>query len=130
MAAIGIDIESIHRFKNLVDHVRSQPELGVVGSIFTKEEIGYCLKKRHPHKHFAVRFAGKEAIVKAIGSGFRGEILFSEIGFVSSRLGQPVAKLSGAVQSKFEALNIASVDVSFSHSGEFAIAVAFLEVNT
>ena len=61
---VGVDIESILRFKDL-DRNRSERFLS---KIFTKKEIVYCFSKRYPAQHLAARFAGKEAVIKAIKS--------------------------------------------------------------
>jgi holo-[acyl-carrier protein] synthase len=59
---IGVDIEDINRFENL-DYKKNH---NFYHKIFTENEIEYCLSKKNPYRHFAVRFCAKEAFIKAI----------------------------------------------------------------
>src|SRR5690242_12615461 len=57
---LGVDIEEVKRFKSLVRNRR------FLSRVFTPQEILYCSRKRHQPQHFAVRFAAKEAVWKAL----------------------------------------------------------------
>jgi holo-[acyl-carrier protein] synthase len=124
---IGIDMERLSKVKNIIDiEALKNNQQGVINSIFCDEEIRYCLSKRYPIKHFAVRFAGKEAFLKALGTGLRGKILLSEIQFYNDELGKPNIKCVGNVKDELEKQNIKSMQVSFSHSGNNVVAVVIL----
>ena len=125
---IGIDMERISKVKNIVDlGALKNKKAGVVNSVFSDDEIDYCLSKKYPLKHLAVRFAGKEAFLKALGTGFRGKILLSDIQFFNDELGKPNIKCIGNVKLELEKKNISLMQVSFSHSGNNVIAVVILE---
>ena len=107
MVGIGIDIEEIKRFMKF--HKKSRQELE---KIYSQEEINYCLKKYNPAQHFAVRFAAKEAVIKAVGT----KIAYSEISIEHQKDGKPYVKIKGKVRK--------SIIISMSHSKENAVVVA------
>ena len=65
--SIGVDIEDISRFKNK-EYNKNKI---FYNKIFTKKEISYCLAKKNPYQHFAVRFCAKEAFIKAINESIK-----------------------------------------------------------
>jgi len=127
MSNIGVDIEEISKFKRLIGEIEFKFYSGTLLTVFTKKEIQLCLRKKHPFRHFAVRFAGKEAFLKALGTGLRGDILFSDIEFLSGDEGQPYAKCYGATKKEMVRQKIRKTRVSFSHSRQSAIALVLLE---
>ena len=72
---IGIDQCDVRRMRRRLDG----PTDGFVSSVFRPAEITYCMSKHLPEEHFAARFAAKEAFFKALGTGWRGGLKFSEI---------------------------------------------------
>ena len=88
---IGTDIVNIKRIK------KSLKNNGVnfKKRIFSKREIIYCEKKRTPSRFYAKRFAAKEALSKALGTGIRKGIDFKDIEVLNDSLGKPFIKLSG-----------------------------------
>ncbi|MDP3764332.1 MAG: 4'-phosphopantetheinyl transferase superfamily protein [bacterium] len=105
---IGIDIEEVGRFRKLP----YKSNQSFYKKIFTFAEINYCLSKVDPYPHFAVRFAVKEAIIKAVGLRLKDLI---DIGITSSQDGVPSAKVKGQ-KGKFL--------ISLSHTKKHAIAMA------
>jgi holo-[acyl-carrier protein] synthase len=91
--------------------------------LFTKKEQAYCLaKKACPERHLAGRFAAKEAIAKALGTGF-GPISWLDIEILNDASGKPYVVVSDAVKQTFEDPTFL---VSISHCHEYATAVALL----
>jgi len=127
MKSIGIDIENIARFKKMLSHISFENYSGVLDSIFTENEKQYCLNKRLPYKHFAVRFAGKEAFLKALGTGLRGKMQFSDVEYVVNDIGKPIPHCTGEVLQQVQNKEITQMDVSFSHNKDQAIAIVMLE---
>ena len=84
--SIGIDCEDIARFKGI------NSREAFMKKIFTENEIGYCIKKPNPAQHFAARFAGKEAIVKALSSAGK-KISIKQIEILNDDSGVPVVNL-------------------------------------
>jgi len=112
--SIGVDIESIARFKNL-HRQRSQLFLA---KIFTEDELNYCFSKKPPSPHLAVRFAAKEAVVKAVGSLCKKLPALNEIEISHNAYGAPIATLRGY-----------KIKISLSHCDDKAIAFAVVEKN-
>ena len=112
--AVGTDIVEVIRIGKLI---RNQK---FVKRIFTPEEIRYCQNKKNSAQHFAVRFAAKEAVWKALGSGSPAQgISHKEISVRRTPSGQPFILLSPRLK-KFEK----KISLSLSHTKEYAVAVA------
>lgn len=118
---IGCDIIEIKRVKQAV--VR---EL-FVKKVFSAAEAEYCKSRgQQQYASFAARFAAKEAVVKALGTGFRGGSL-TEIEVVNDDLGKPYIRLSGYYKELAERLGVKKQHLSLSHSRETAIAYVVME---
>ena len=74
-----------------------------------------------------MRFAGKEAFLKALGTGLRKDFLFSDIEFRNNEDGDPYANCYGKIKKKLFRNKIKRINVSFSHSRENAVAIVILE---
>jgi holo-[acyl-carrier protein] synthase len=96
-------------------------------AIFTENEITYCESKTRKAEHYAARYAGKEALLKALGCGWRDGIAFSEIEISNDELGKPQISLQGKAGSVFNGLHIKHASISLSHIDEIAIAIVILE---
>ena len=120
---IGVDIESINRFKNIPFELNER----FYRRIFTPFEIEYCLKKKNMYSHFAGRFAAKEAVIKALSK--EKKYFFSEIEVRNDNNGRPYLcffdESSNSNERNYYAENVL---LSISHSGDYAIAfVIFLK---
>ncbi|MDO8736641.1 MAG: holo-ACP synthase [Thermoleophilia bacterium] len=111
---IGIDIIENDRFARALDR---RPRLA--DRIFTKTEQAYCLSRPNPAQHFAARFAAKEAVGKALGTGVRS---WREIEITSG--GKPRVKMTGITGLRAEELGAGDVSISISHCGLVSVAVA------
>ena len=88
---IGTDIVNIKRIN------KSLKKNNVFkNKIFSKKEILYCDKKKYPPAYYAKRFAAKEALTKALGTGIRKGINFNDIEILNDNLGRPFIHLRGA----------------------------------
>lgn len=114
---IGNDIVEVSRIKALL--IKYQDRF--LHRVFTHLEQKYCLDKKEPATHFAGRFAAKEAIVKALGTGFTKGLKWVDIGIDHDTLGKPVVVLSPFAKELFCDANIL---ISMSHCKEYATAVA------
>ena len=114
MHNIGIDIIEIARIERAIDRWRER----FLHRIYTEPELRLCRKK--PWR-LAARFAGKEAVMKALGTGVRG-ISWREIEIVAEPSGKPVVNLYGKAQVKAEGLGLDKLAISLSDSKEYAIA--------
>ncbi len=114
MNYIGIDIIEIVRIQRAIEHWGD----GFLHRIYTKPELRLCRKKS---SSLAVRFAGKEAVMKALGTATDG-ISWREIEILAEPSGKPVVHLYGKAQDKADSLGLGTLAVSLSHSREYAIA--------
>jgi holo-[acyl-carrier protein] synthase len=113
---IGVDIESISRFKK-ADAGRGSSFLN---KIFTTAELDYCFSCSVPARHLAARFAGKEAIVKALAGLNRAGLGYNDIEITNNKNGVPEARIR---KMGFEDLQI---KLSLSHGEQDAIALAIV----
>jgi len=89
---LGKDIVNIKRFTKIIKKNNSAFKF----RIFSANEISYCEKKSDSIPFFAKRYAAKEALSKALGTGIRDGINFKDIEITNNKLGKPSIKLKGA----------------------------------
>ncbi|MCF6159052.1 MAG: holo-[acyl-carrier-protein] synthase [wastewater metagenome] len=118
---IGIDIIEIKRIEKLFSSHES-----FLKKIYTEKEIEYCKPKKNKYQHFAVRFAAKEAVFKALGTGWIGTMKWTDIELLNDELGKPYVHLYGSVKELADKKNIHTIPVSVSHCQEYAIAQVLL----
>jgi len=90
---IGTDIVNIKRIEKSLKRSGSSFK----NNIFSKNEINYCEKKKNSASFYAKRFAAKEALSKALGTGIRKGIKFKNIEILNDSYGKPSIQLKGAV---------------------------------
>jgi holo-[acyl-carrier protein] synthase len=91
---------------------------------FTASEIDYCLGKAVPGRHFAARFAAKEAVVKALSMPWDGPLPWRFIEIINDLRGVPSVSLSGPTADAAARAGVTKIKVSLSHCDEFATAIA------
>ena len=118
---IGTDIVSVSRIASAIKRE------AFIKRVYTKNEEKYCLSRgKAMAESFAARFAAKEAVLKAFGTGLReGEL--KEIEVFNDELGSPHIKLYGAFLKFAEEKKIAAVHISLSHEKECAAAFCVME---
>lgn len=123
ITGLGVDIVEIERMRAALER---RPRLKE--RLFSAEERAYCEKRSKPEVHYALRFAAKEAVLKALGTGFRG-MRFTDIEVVREASGRPVPRLSGRAAEVAEEAGVVEMhlSLSFTHSTAVASAVAITE---
>jgi holo-[acyl-carrier protein] synthase len=117
----GIDIIETARIRQSVEEHGER----FLDRVFTPGEQEYCQRSRKRYfEHLAGRFAAKEAVLKVLGTGWRGGIAWTDIEIVSHQSGQPQVMLSGECRRIARELGIASWHVSISHIETHATASA------
>ena len=116
---VGVDLVGVARLARLVDE---QP--GIAETIFTARELAYCAGKRRREEHLAARFAAKEAVLKAFGTGLGQRMCWTDVEIVNEVLGRPRVCLRGEVAAWAERSGLTDLDVSLSHTADLAIAQA------
>jgi holo-[acyl-carrier protein] synthase len=119
----GLDIIEIDRIKKSLAKYSPRFE----NKIFTDAEINYCQLQADPGKHFAARFAVKEAVSKSLGTGITHEVGFKDIEVVNQTSGKPIVKMGGRGKILFGKLNLKFIHISISHDRHYAIAHAIAE---
>ena len=117
---IGTDITECLRIAQMIER---HGEL-FIGRVYTPAEIEYCRSRKQATQHFAGRWAAKEAILKALGTGWRRGISWRDIEVRNSPGGRPQALLRGGTLEVAEKLGIRCVLVSISHCRSHATAYA------
>jgi len=119
---IGIDVVRISRMREVI----ARWEDRFLQRIFTAGEIAYCRSRRDPIPHFAARFAAKEAGLKALGTGLRLGIRWSELEVRRERGQAPTLVLSGRSREIGRARGGDRMLLALTHDGDYALAQAML----
>ena len=114
---IGTDIIEIERIKDAINNVKT-----FKGRVFTENEIEHVEKRKNPYPSYAGRFAAKEAVSKAVGTGFRGFNLV-DIEIYNDELGKPYLKFYNDLEKIMEGVKF---QISISHSKEYAVSTVIL----
>ncbi|GBD98688.1 holo-[acyl-carrier-protein] synthase [bacterium BMS3Abin07] len=118
---IGVDIVKISRIQDAVERWGDE----FLRKVYTANEIQYCYTKHVPFLSLAVRFAAKEALIKAISSEIK--VSLRDIEVVTSDVGRPYLRFYGMLKNFLSERNISGVHLSLSHEKEFGIASVVLE---
>lgn len=117
---IGVDVVEIPRMQRAIDTWGNF----FLQKIFTEREIGYANSRKHPTPHIAARFAVKEAVAKALSTGWSGGFRWKDVEVENSASGKPSVILYGRMK---ELLVGSRVMVSISHSEGIVVALAVIE---
>lgn len=118
--AHGIDLVDFPRIEELINRHSER----FINRVFTATEQAYADSNKNRIEKYAGRFAAKEAILKLIGTGWRGKIAWTDIEVVNNISGQPLVTLDGEVKKIAEKLGITQISISITHTANFAIASA------
>lgn len=118
---IGIDMVEISRVKRAIENEK------FITRVYTEKEINYCVSRgKGAVQSYAARFAAKEAILKALGTGLRGGKL-TELEILPDDLGAPVATLTGSFNKLAQTKQIKKIWITLSHTKEYAAAQCIME---
>ncbi len=112
--AVGVDIVEIGRVKQVL----AKHGARFLRRVYTELEVAFC---RGRISELAARFAAKEAVMKALGTGARG-VAWREIEILPNHRGKPLVYLHGRARERAARIGLAGLDVSMSHSREYAVA--------
>ncbi|MFI5180134.1 MAG: holo-ACP synthase [Thermoanaerobaculia bacterium] len=116
---------------DLLDVARMERELargsaGFREEVFTPAEIAWCQARRYPARHFAARFAAKEALLKALPAA-GVPVRLRDVEIARTHQSAPRLVLHGSLKEAAERLGVRNLHVSLSHTGRFATASVLLE---
>jgi holo-[acyl-carrier protein] synthase len=118
--AHGIDLVDFPRIEEMIERHGER----FLNRVFTAAEQDYARKHRNSVETYAGRFAAKEAVLKLVGTGWRGKIAWTDIEVTNNPAGQPEVSLSGEVKEIAGRLGIRQISLSITHTANFAIASA------
>lgn len=119
---LGTDIIEIERIRQSIDIYGHR----FISWVFVPKEQDYCLKYSDPIPHFAARFSAKEAIAKALGTGFTKGVAWQDIEIVKDASGKPIVHFSTRLQKKTKGTYML---LSMSHCRSYATATALWTKN-
>lgn len=124
ITGLGVDIVEIGRMAAALERRPRMRE-----RLFSDDERAYCDGRNRPEIHYALRFAAKEAVLKALGTGFSG-MKFRDVEVVRDAGGRPVPRLSGRAKEVADELGVVELHLSLSYTHTTAVASAVAITNT
>ena len=122
LVGLGADLIEVERVRGVLE--RQGPRF--LERVFTDEERAYCAGMAHPHKHFAARFAAKEAVSKCFTTGIGAELGWRSVSIYHGARNQPLVRLDEKGQALLAQVGATHVHVTLSHTESHALAVAVL----
>jgi holo-[acyl-carrier protein] synthase len=120
IAGIGVDVVDVPRMKDVLEKQKDF----FLNKVFSDMEVTYCRTRKKPYIHFAARFAAKEAVAKAMRTGWSGAFRWKDIEVVNDQSGAPHIILCREVKKALEQCN---VHLSISHTDSTVVAFVVLE---
>jgi holo-[acyl-carrier protein] synthase len=118
---IGVDLVKISRIERAGGNHHS-----FIERVFTQKEQDYCTRQKFPAQHYAARFAAKEAILKAFGTGLSAGMRWTDIEVLHGEGGGPIVNLTGAAKDLADLKGVKQILLSYSHDEGYAVAQAVL----
>ena len=122
LVGIGIDVVEVSRVKSSLDEFGER----FLKRVFTEAEREYCERQKRPELHLAARFAAKEAVAKAFGTGIGKEIGWLDMEITRRESGEPMVILTGGGAKYAESRGVTQVMVSLTHAKHYAAANAVI----
>ncbi len=122
LLGIGIDLVENARIASSLERFGER----FLARVFLPSEIAYCRPMRYPAPHYAARFAAKEALAKAFGTGIGEEVAFLDIEVTRSPAGAPGLLLHGNGAALATRRGVGAIHLSLSHTEHYAVAQVML----
>jgi len=119
---IGVDIVQIERVRKLVENYSE-----FMHQVFTAREIEFCQAKADSASSYAARFAAKEAMMKALSTGWNEKVNWLDIEVINEEQGNPILKIKGRTLKLMKKMGVYQTHLSLSHERDYAIAFVVLE---
>ena len=123
VVGIGVDVVECARIQNSLDRFGER----FLKRVFTDGEINYSMSMKFPARHLAARFAAKEAVSKAFGTGIGKSMGWRDIDVQKKASGEPFLVLTGGAQTLASERSITNALITLSHTDHHAMAVIVLE---
>ncbi len=122
IVGIGLDLVKIERIRALADRWQER----FLARLYTDAERRYCFDRASPYASLAGRFAAKEAVLKAIGTGWSAGVSWQDIQVLNDERGKPVAHVQGRTSALLQQAGVTDIHISLSHDTEYAVAQVLL----
>jgi holo-[acyl-carrier protein] synthase len=122
LVGLGADVIEVERIRGVLERQGER----FLARVFTDEEREYCSKMAFPHKHFAARFAAKEAVSKAFTTGIGSELGWRSVSVYHGERNQPLVRLDEKGHALLTDVGATHVILTLSHTDTVAMAVAAL----
>jgi holo-[acyl-carrier protein] synthase len=122
LVGIGADVIEVERIRGVLDRQGER----FLARVFTEEEREYCSKMAQPHKHYAARFAAKEAVSKCFTTGIGAELGWKSVSVYHGARHQPLVRLDEKGTALLASVGATHVMLTLSHTDTVAMAVAAL----
>ncbi len=124
IVGVGVDLVDVSRMERIL---RSRWAGRFVTKVFSREEAATCDAMAHSAEGFAARFAAKEAVAKALGTGFTRGVSPGSILVLGTERTRPTIELTGAALRQADELQVGAIHVSLSHTATTACAFVVVE---
>lgn len=121
IVGIGVDLVKIDRIEKA-----GAGHPAFLERVFTTSEREYCERQKYPAQHYAARFAAKEAVLKAFGTGMTAGMKWTDIEVLHGEGGGPIVNIFGAARDLADLKGVKQVLLSYSHDEGYAVAQAVL----
>ena len=126
IVGIGVDLVRIARIQALAERWQDR----FLDRIYTDAERRACLERASPYASLAGRFAAKEAVLKALGTGWSEGLSWRDIQILNDGRGRPVVSVQGKADVLVRSAGVTQIHVSLSHDSDYAIAQAILTADS
>jgi holo-[acyl-carrier protein] synthase len=123
IVGLGIDIAEVGRVRAAIERHGET----FLRRVYTASERQYCEQYKNKYERYAGRFAAKEAVMKALGTGWSRGVRWVDVEVVRERGGQPTIKLAGEAANVAGRLHVKNIAVSITHTAEQAFAQVIFE---
>lgn len=122
LIGLGCDIIETERIRNVLERHGER----FLKRVFTEEEQAYCNSLKYPHKHYAARWAAKEAVSKCFTTGIGEHLEWTSVSVYHGSRKEPLVRLDAKAQALLQEVGATSVWLTLSHIDSHAMAVAAL----
>jgi len=122
LIGLGCDLIETERIRSAMERHGDR----FLNRVFTAEEQAYCHTLKYPHKHYAARWAAKEAVSKAFSTGIGPHLAWTSVSVYHGERHQPLARLDDKAQALLAQVGATHVLLTLSHIDTHALAVAAL----
>ncbi len=119
---IGMDIVETKRIAESIDRFGDR----FLHRVFLEDEVAYARSMKFPHLHLAARFAAKEAISKAFGTGIGRQLGWRDLEIIREASGAPRVQLHGRADLYAKSREVHAIHISLSHTAEYGAASAVI----